>query len=270
MDSYLTSTEAARLLKVTPSSIKRWTQSGQLRCVVTPGRHRRFARRELEDFARRHRDPLGDGSAPRNALVEALLSDQPLIAIQAAILELRSRERSWYETAEVLGAVPPEIGSCWASGGITILDEHRASERFARALSTCAETIATSTHSPTALIATAEGDEHTLALNLVELCLREAGWNVIWGGRATPLEELAERVERGGIGLVGLSASAYSSRGKALAAQVRRLAPACKRNGTHLVLGGSGAWPANASEEDHVHRIERFAQLHELLVGSLV
>ena len=94
--------------------------------------------------------------------------------------------------------------------------------------------------------------------------MREAGWSAVWGGRNMPAAEIVHRVEQGGVGLVGLSASSSSSDAKALAKEVERVAPACERVGAHLVLGGRGAWPENVTRRACVHRIERFSDLHEL------
>ncbi|MGH9280698.1 MAG: helix-turn-helix domain-containing protein [Acidimicrobiales bacterium] len=39
---YLTSTEAARLLHVSPKTVSRWATEGRIPCIVTLGGHRRF------------------------------------------------------------------------------------------------------------------------------------------------------------------------------------------------------------------------------------
>ena len=41
-------TEACRLLGVSPSTVRRWSDSGMVRTFLTPGGHRRFARAGLE------------------------------------------------------------------------------------------------------------------------------------------------------------------------------------------------------------------------------
>ncbi len=45
---WMTLTEACRLLGVSPSTIRRWADSGMVRTFVTPGGHRRFSRAGLE------------------------------------------------------------------------------------------------------------------------------------------------------------------------------------------------------------------------------
>jgi excisionase family DNA binding protein len=46
--AWVTLTEACRLLGVSPSTVRRWADSGMIRTFVTPGGHRRFSRAGLE------------------------------------------------------------------------------------------------------------------------------------------------------------------------------------------------------------------------------
>lgn len=45
---WVTLTEACRMLGVSPSTVRRWADSGMVRTFVTPGGHRRFSRAGLE------------------------------------------------------------------------------------------------------------------------------------------------------------------------------------------------------------------------------
>ena len=60
--------EAARLLGVAPTTLRRWADDGVVRSFVTPGGHRRFLRSSLESMiptARPERPPLGQlGETP--------------------------------------------------------------------------------------------------------------------------------------------------------------------------------------------------------------
>ena len=78
--------------------------------------------------------------------------------------------------ADSLGAVIEEIGRLWHERRLSVLEEHLASERLARALGRIGEALPTTGYAPRALLCCADGDEHTLGLSLVELTLREAGW----------------------------------------------------------------------------------------------
>lgn len=49
---YLTPAEVAELLMVSPITVRQWAEKGWLAASTTPGGHRRFAREEVETFAR--------------------------------------------------------------------------------------------------------------------------------------------------------------------------------------------------------------------------
>jgi excisionase family DNA binding protein len=69
----LTIEEAARFLNVSKISLRRWTNSGRLRCFrVGVRRERRFLRPELEEFLA---DPRRDAAEP--ALAPAAITDPP-------------------------------------------------------------------------------------------------------------------------------------------------------------------------------------------------
>ena len=45
--SYLTPSQAARILHVSPKTVDRWADQGRIPCVVTLGGHRRFLREDI-------------------------------------------------------------------------------------------------------------------------------------------------------------------------------------------------------------------------------
>lgn len=51
---YLTPTEVADLLMVSPVTVRQWARKGLLKAKATPGGHRRYQREEVAEFARRH------------------------------------------------------------------------------------------------------------------------------------------------------------------------------------------------------------------------
>jgi excisionase family DNA binding protein len=54
-DRWLTLSEAARLLDVHPTTLRRWANNGDITALVTPGGHRRFSANDLARFARERR-----------------------------------------------------------------------------------------------------------------------------------------------------------------------------------------------------------------------
>lgn len=104
----LTSGEVAETLGVGPSTVKRWTESGELTCIKTLGGHRRFARSEVLEFAKRNgleSVKAPDAHAPRATdmstawpVMRAIVFEKPG---DADVLELVERETPVPEGDEV-------------------------------------------------------------------------------------------------------------------------------------------------------------------------
>ncbi|MEL6546269.1 MAG: helix-turn-helix domain-containing protein [Myxococcota bacterium] len=280
-DDLLSSGEAARILGVGASTIKRWADTGQLQCVKTLGRHRRFLRSEVEALAQQHRQS-GSGSsrhsvAPRiptirgasdqaavDAYMELLLGDFNAYDVNQVLLQQRERLGTWHQVADQVGEVLGELGEGWREGRVSIMQEHIATERLSRGLLMCVESIRLPAQRPRALLLSAEHDDHTMGLALCELTLRECGWAAQWSGRRTPIVEARQYVSNGQVSLVCVSASILSADAQDLRRQADELIAACKPFDVKLVLGGRGAWP----EPSYGHRLETFEEFHHLLADA--
>jgi excisionase family DNA binding protein len=240
MGEVLSTLEAARLARIAPSSIKRWADQGLLPCVRTAGGHRRYDRRALEEFLRsRARAP---SSNPLEVWLDRLVRARRH-EVEGALLEARARLGSWHRVADELGPVVTALGRRWEAGDISIAQEHLAADCLSRSLARLAESLPGRPDGPRCLLACAEGDDHTLALSLLEVCLRELDWVPVWLGRRTPTAEVIRLVRTGDAQLVALSASSASGNAKPLRDIADRVGAACRDAGIPLVLGGSGAWP---------------------------
>ena len=251
MTPLLSTADAARAVGIGSSTVKRWADAGLLQCVRTAGGHRRFALADVERMARAGADEL--------ALVGVLLDGRPY-DVEAQLLGARARLGSWHAVADALGPVIVELGRLWRAGRLSVLEEHMASERLARALAAAGEALPLPRDAPRCLLACVEGDDHTLGLSLVELTLREAGWMPLWSGRATPAAELVKRLERRDLRLVALSASSYSRERRRLEREARRIAVACRTVGASLVLGGTGGWPEAIRRRRPARQLRRAAR----------
>lgn len=270
-ESLLSSAEVAQLLGVSAASIKRWADAGALPCVRTAGQHRRFRRASVDHFRAAHDSdvtpptPLAIGGRDASAWVDALLDARPPLMLEATLLTARAELGCWWRVCELLGPALHELGLRWERGEISVTDEHRASERLSRALSRLGDWMPAAipaTETLQCLLATAEGDEHTLGLSLVEVCLRERGWQPNWIGRSAPIADVAAAISDARPQMVALSASALSSDGADLSRQVERIGVACEEVGADLILGGSGAWPAHPL---YGRVVRNFARLAEIL-----
>ena len=257
----MTSTDAAALLSVGVSTIKRWADEGIVPCVRTAGGHRRFQRSSLVDLlTQTQAEALSEGATGR--WVSALLSDGSIHEVVSALHMARHRAGAWWSVAAQLGVVLGALGQRWATGEITILQEHRATERLKRGLTMVMASMSVPQGAPTALLMTAEGEEHTMGLSLVELCAREAGWATRWAGRNTPLTDLARAMAEGEVPtLLAVSASIFSRGAEDLERQCEALEAIAEHHGILLALGGQGPWPESPRYACRFGHFETFVEL---------
>lgn len=258
----ITTRDAARILGVGPTSIKRWADSGLIECVRTPGGHRRFLRSRIESLLVRDGELVQP--SPAEDWLTLLMTAEDTSAVHRRLLAARRELGSWFALCEQLGLVLEEMGDRWAAGKLTILQEHVAVERLHRAVARCCDDLQSDSEAPRVLLVTADGDDHTLGLLLAEVVLREAGWNTQWAGRRTPFAAIRTFVAGGRCKVVAISASRFSRDAEVLRDQSDRLASLCERHRVHLILGGQGNWP---SDPDYGHRVRSFRELAEVAAG---
>jgi len=256
----VSSTQAAALLGVHVASIKRWADQGRLRCVRTPGGHRRFVRAEVVALG----GSVDSGPQEfRQRLLTALIAGKQMSA-EAVLLEQWGEVGRWEMVGDSVGIMLAEMGEAWSAGRLNITEEHVASETLLRSLGRIQMMMPGRDSTKVCALATAPGDEHTLGLAMTELVLAEHGWQTLWLGRFSPLETLCEVAARDDVKMVAISASGFSSLPSHLGDLVMRLGPIALASNTHLVLGGSGAWPENVFG---VKRVKEHADFGELLRG---
>lgn len=243
MAELLSTRQAADRLGVGPTSVKRWADEGLLPCVKTAGGHRRFRAEDVTAFQHQHQGAAPTAPQRSPQWLDLLLSDVPVISLQAYALQQRAELGSWTALGMALGSMLEQLGTMWEDGRITVLQEHLASERLSRTLAWASEQIPVSPTAACLLLLAAEGDEHTLGLSLVELVAREAGYQARWAGSKTPIREIRQIVESGEIDIVAVSASLSSSAPEELERQAGLLAGICSPHEVELWLGGAGAWP---------------------------
>jgi excisionase family DNA binding protein len=261
-DTWLSTRQAAALLGVGTTSIKRWADEGLLRCEKTIGGHRRFLRASVLELKRATSTPAGESPSPESAeaWVRRLVYEDVKAATEA-IERDHGRLGELWRVCDELGGALRELGRQWESGTLNVVQEHVASAHLIRALHRVGDRIALPRDAPLALLVTAAGDDHTLGLALAELCLRELGWATRWVGRRAPIDQTVVYIAEGAAALVAVSASVYSTDAQSLATQAARVGSACRARGARLVLGGEGLWP---DPPPYGARVRSFRELHEI------
>ena len=265
MAQLLSTSDAARIIGVGTTSVKRWADTGLLDCVRTAGGHRRFTRDALDCFVRLQSrvEPV---ATEVDRWLDTLSSE---MSHELALVRARNRLGSWRHVAEELDPVLVEVGRRWSAGELSIAEEHILSERLSRALARICESLPLAPNAPTCLLACVESEGHTLGLSLAELCLREMGWASLWLGARTPTEAIAERVRVDTrIRLVGLSATEACLDPTLLRRVAASVGAVCSESDVGLILGGRGPWPDAPSYGARLGGMDGFAELQKQLRGT--
>src|SRR5206468_2036886 len=133
-----TSADAARAFHVGVSSIKRWTEEGELESVKTPGGHRRYTPASLHYFARIRGlstdllPPLPNAAAPLPlpadiTLYQALATGDPAAVRHLISPPADSLAKRATFLDRVVGEALREIGYRWQRNELGVDQEHRAS-----------------------------------------------------------------------------------------------------------------------------------------------
>lgn len=233
----LTTSQAARMLRVSTSTLRRRAESGAIPCERTRGGHRRFRRTELEELSRRG-EPTLAGPAD---WIDALLESEEPVKIHARLFELRIQLGSWWRVAERLMPELREVQRRREEGQATVIQCRHAVELLVRAVAAALTHVPRRLDSRTALLISVPEAFLDGAHALLELCLAEQGWRTWWAGPAsTP--EVAEELRRRRPDLLVVAASALPDPAAA-ALHVRELAATAGGLETPVALIGPAEWP---------------------------
>ncbi len=278
----LTSSQAALLLGVHESSVKRWSNAGDLPTEKTGGGHRRIRLEALLDFARArgvgaellaftpHEEEVAlaaldalerDDFEGVRELVLRFCDTQPpawLSRLLAYLEETCGIAMARMFDAGVAAALA-EVGRQWQTGARTIALEHRFTQKILDALHGVlirhagARPPGAEDARPRAALACAEGCHHEIGGLMARVILERAGWNVTYLGANVPYEEIAgiQELERSRL----LCISFAPPLGPSDARRCLKVLNALRRPEApyDLVIGGlPGAAGAEASYESAV------------------
>jgi excisionase family DNA binding protein len=260
-----TSAEVARFFRVGVSSVKRWTDEGELESIRTPGGHRRYRLAAIHRFASLRGLPA-EGLPPM-AEADQLIEVPPPVDISLykalttanaeAIRQLVApREESLAKRAaffdRVVGEAMREIGIRWSAGDIGVDVEHRASHMIVEALDRMRPS--TKVGAPLALLACPPSELHDLPLRLVRLIFEWSGWRTEFAGASLPWPSARAAVDRAKPTIVALS-----SRGGDVFqyTEFDRFIDYCEGKKIQVVVGGE--WARGGT--GRVDKYERFRTL---------
>lgn len=251
----LSSKQAAEILGVNESSVKRWSDNGMLSCYRTPGGHRKFRREDLLLFSRKYsyelKEDIAGGEKPEKEREQDTVSAYRLLynkLVSGSEDDILEYLYSLYLTGtdltelydNVTAGAMREIGSKWRKKDISIEQEHIATSKMIRVLIRLQDKI---TKKPfnglTALCASLEGEYHELPVLMSGNALAYFGWKVIYAGVNLPVKALQSGINEYKPDAVCISATIINNT-KTYSASINRVKTAVNATGGKLILGGAG------------------------------
>ncbi|MCP4190438.1 MAG: helix-turn-helix domain-containing protein [Planctomycetaceae bacterium] len=254
MAHWLSPKQVASSIGVSESSLKRWCDRGVLPSSRTAGGHRRLPlagvirylrdqnldpnRPEILGLPERSAFAFSDPAEAVDALVRRLLSGD-FEASRSIMINLFMKGVSIASIGdELVSPAMSSIGSHWEVGDGEVYQERRAVEVVTRVLHEFSRLLPDSDPTgPRAIGGTVEGDQYQIATLLVELTLRERGWNASSLGSNLPFDTLARAASDVNPRLFWLSVSKVRDR-EAFTQCLNRFQGQLPES-TALVLGGN-------------------------------
>jgi excisionase family DNA binding protein len=195
--------QVAQALGVSESSLKRWCDKGLLTTTRTPGGHRRLPSEAVVRFVRETGHPVpqpellglpsnvGQGTPTWERscqLLSQALTEGNEEQCRRIVFDLYLNGHTARDIGDrVVARAFHRIGHLWHTGAIEVYRERRGCEIILRALHELRAVIPQApTTAPVAIGGTLSGDEYKIPSTLVEIALREAGWQAESYGNSIP------------------------------------------------------------------------------------
>jgi len=257
---YFNSEEAAKILGVNVSTIKRWTEEGKLGCIKTEGGHRKFLMEHLAAFLEKNKNraervtlfPMENKSDLQisgqilkgnfNYLIgyfrdNALASNRE--RLQQVLNGLFLRQYPLYQIYDRL--ITPalyELGDLWEQEKVSVIEEHIASQ----AIRDCVIRLQGIMRLPRrksgkALCMNFSHELHSMALKMVEHILELRGYRVFFSGQSTPLLKIEKVFENFKPDRVYISGTIVEDGGN-LQKEFDKICELCSTYNAKLYVGG--------------------------------
>lgn len=256
----VTPKQVAQAINVSESSLKRWCDQGLLTAIRTAGGHRRLSLDDVFQFLRNSGQQLVRPELlglPSNTGQAALVVDRASEQIRDALIsgdedlcrrivfDLYLAGQSACEICDhVLARAFHEIGDRWECGDVSIYRERRACEIGFKILHELRMAVRTpQREAPVAVGGTLSCDPYQLPTSMIELVLREQGWQATSLGTSLPTATISEAVRDSRPRLLWLSVSCIDSI-PAFLEDYAHLHSAATETGAAVVVGGRALIPA--------------------------
>ena len=259
---YFNSQEAAKILGINVSTIKRWTDEGKLKCIRSAGGHRKFLFHHLADFLENQNQVKSKVSIfPVENTTDLEISRYILKGdfdyLQDFALELAlscDRNRllqvfkglylAQFPLHEIYDKLVTKLlhktGELWEQGRISVAQEHITTQTVRDSLIRLQAVINIPAKKSSNVMCLNFSDElHDIALKMVDHILESSGYNILFSGQITPMVDIEQLFETFQPEYVCISSTVVWDQKKSQQ-EFDELAGLCEKYGSKLCIGGSG------------------------------
>lgn len=277
---------AAKLLDVNVSSIKRWTDNGDLTCHRTRGGHRRFFLPDLIDFAKSHTlsntKPnlfnLGEGIDSQILIpivqkdfefIQNYILEQAIfgskVNIQLVLIQLYTTKTPLYELYDkIVVPVLHEIGDKWYDKELTSIQEHMATQKLRDCIIRLQGLVHFSeTRKERILLFNPSHEEHDIALKMAEHLMEERGFDTFFNGQITPIYNPTQVIEHYHPDKIIIS-STFVENPVTLYNEIIHILQIAEPSNINLYLGGEGFKDIHFPDSPHLFRLQSLAELMQI------
>ncbi|MEO8446658.1 MAG: helix-turn-helix domain-containing protein [bacterium] len=269
MNNTISSRQAASILNVNESTIKRWADTNIIKCVRTAGGHRKFYLEDIRKLAQEQdlRLPVLSVNKDRSKLRRLIRDiDHEKLSeelkrnllnedVNGSFVLLYDLYFSNIKTEEIFDKVVrvamEKIGKGWRENTLTVEQEHIASNTLVSALYQYEKSIVPSRNNgKMAICAGMQNETHAIGLLCVKIFLRHLGYDVVYPGTNLPVRSIFHLMDEYKPAVLCITIStAYKD--LQTNSGLKKLAKKSAETGTTLIIGGQTICASSGSPENN-------------------
>ncbi|MCB0284035.1 MAG: helix-turn-helix domain-containing protein [Calditrichaeota bacterium] len=278
--------EAAKILGVNVSTIKRWSSAGKLKCIRTAGGHRKFEMTHLTEFIQNGQKPnTRINSIPMDRAEDSRISEWILKSdfknlvnyIQKQAIHCNRNKILDVFKGMVLAKIPlydiydhlitptlHQIGSTWEKGQISVIEEHFASQTLKDTITRLQGMINFPEKKLGVVMAmNLENELHDIVLKMVDHILEFRGYKVLYSGQLTPLINLEHIFDDYAPKRLYIS-STYVENLTNAQLEFDSICQTAERFNLKIFVGGSGFDYIDYNKEPVINRLHSFKDIYSI------
>ena len=283
---YFNSVEAAKILGVNVSTIKRWTDDGKLECIRTTGGHRKFIMSHLSKFLDENRKKTSKINLfPLENKTDLDISNHILKGNFSYLIEYlqkqafncnRDRVQKVFNGLylaqyplhviydQIITPILRNIGQLWMDGKIDVIQEHLATSTLRDAINRLQGIISLpKVMKGRALCLNLSNELHDIALKMVDHILEIRGFKVLFSGQNTPMINFEKILKSFKPDRIYISSS-YVEDTNTAQKEFDYLCDCSSEIGIEVFIGGAGFDLLNYKHPAVIQRILTFEEVYQI------